>query len=68
MEWIKVEDRVPEKYQDVLVYLDRGSIEIRCRLGEEYPDDPDVNNRYVWSQQGVANDVTHWMPLPEPAK
>lgn len=66
MEWISVKDRVPDKYQDVLVYLTRGEIDVRYRLGEEYPDDPDVYNRYVWSDQGVANDISFWMPLPKP--
>jgi hypothetical protein len=64
-EWISVKNSIPEKNKDVLVFLSRGEIQIRHRLDEEYLDDPDIYNRISWSDQGIINDVTHWMPLPE---
>ena len=50
--WISVEERLPPKYTDVLVY--NGSIhqDFICSTGNFY----DFYN------------VTHWMPLPEPPK
>jgi hypothetical protein len=51
-EWISVEDRLPEKYQDVLVYRDY-SFDIDFVMSE---------GRFC------IDGVTHWMPLPEPPK
>ena len=67
-EWIDVKDRLPKINEEVLVFLSRGKIEIRFRLNEYYADGGDLYNRIAWSDQGVFNDVTHWMPLPEPPK
>ncbi len=67
-EWISVKERLPKRFVDVLVYLERGNIEIRQMQDEEYPDCIEPSERYVWSDQGIINDVTHWMPLPEVPK
>lgn len=60
-EWVSVEERLPEKYTDVLVYCFSGSIEVALIDGDG-----------VWGD-GVAtlgelygDGVTHWMPIPEP--
>lgn len=59
MEWISVEDRLPDMYKSVIVCTARGTVEQgwltvygnwECAVG-------------VYSIQ-----VTHWMPLPEPPK
>lgn len=63
-EWISIKDKVPPVGKEVLVYRSRGLIEIQHRINEEYPDNIDIYNRYVWSDQGIANDITHWMPIP----
>ena len=72
-EWISVEDRWPEIGERVLVYQERGvhgghTIDIDYRTCEEYPDNPELNNRIVWKDQGIHNDIHWWMPLPEPPK
>jgi hypothetical protein len=69
--WISVKDRLPEEDIAVLVY------------GQVLNDPPDVIGvrrryngdqewKYTWeSEDGFIyreDDVTHWMPLPEPPK
>lgn len=62
MQWISVEDRLPEYGEDVLVYYAGDGIEPphvgkTCRL---------YNMRFLL--EGVYGQVTHWMPLPEPPR
>ena len=59
-EWISVEDRLPEKNKDVLVFeryegISRGWIS-------------NLSLSIVWVVYGVDDvcHVTHWMPLPNP--
>jgi hypothetical protein len=53
--WIKVEDRLPDNMQDVLMYdKNRGRI-IGFYSGDQWSDD-----------QRDYRQVTHWMPLPDP--
>lgn len=53
--WIKVEDRLPDNMQDVLMYdKNRGRI-IGFYSGGQWGDD--LRNYHQ---------VTHWMPLPDP--
>lgn len=69
--WIRVEDRLPEMYQRVLIKADSS-----CVAGREPKpvnnEDLDIGCDWVWA---VVNDsyydshmVTHWRPLPEPPK
>lgn len=57
-EWISVNDRLPNPHEDVLVY-DKTAYSVTCAclsfLGE-------------WFDVPMKNEVTHWMPLPEPPK
>ena len=55
-EWISVDDRLPEYGDKILVHLDYG--DIKGILLEEY------SGTKFWSR--AFNNVTHWMPLPEP--
>jgi len=73
--WIAVSERLPEEYETVLVATD-GSVsagEIRFPDGECGMDEPwwmvfkDKRDRSAaWAGLVALNDVTHWMPLPEP--
>ena len=70
MEWIKIEDKLPEiKDGSVLVHFSNGSIEtvhlewfddITCGL------DPDGNQMYCKRYENDDPGLTHWMPLPSP--
>ena len=53
MEWISVEDRLPESLGEMLLVIDSN------KNVETYYYEPSV-----WS----AWRITHWMPLPEPPK
>lgn len=62
MDWISVEDRLPEYAEDVLVYFSGGGIvpprvAKTCRL---------YNMGFLL--ESVYGPVTHWMPLPDPPK
>lgn len=56
-DWIKVEERLPEPDEDVLVYDDMCGIVIAS-----------YEPLYGWlsSEQGVLDHVTHWSPLVLP--
>ncbi len=58
MEWIKVEDRLPEKHIEVLVFRADPNEIIISSLSWMLDNDP------IW-QDEVSN-YTHWMPLPRP--
>ena len=58
-EWISVKDRLPEMEQDVLV-ADNGFIAVWTFYGDYWEDS------HGWWQE--FDEVTHWMPLPEPPK
>lgn len=56
MKWISVEDRLPERFNRVLVYRKGGKVEQGFR---------DVGD--WWKIYGTrTKHITHWMPLPEP--
>lgn len=63
MEWVNIEDRLPEKPMPVIVYIaDRGSVMLT-----------NFNGDFALVRVGYeigfsAHGVTHWMPLPEPPK
>ena len=56
--WIPVTERLPEKHKKVLTVSDNGNIDVDW-----------VDKFGVWIGDIVSFDeVTHWMPLPEPPK
>jgi hypothetical protein len=57
MEWIKIEDELPEEEVEVLALV----------LYEDGTTDYDLNEYYdgEWLLSGSQVKVTHWMPLPE---
>ena len=56
--WIKVNDRLPEPYKDVLVVY-QGGAEGR------YVDADSLMKGGKWVWAGENETVTHWMPMPE---
>ena len=59
-EWISAKDKLPEPYEDVLVYGQTNKKNNLLRYKVDYADDRGV---FVRSRK-----VTHWMPLPQPPK
>jgi hypothetical protein len=51
MEWISVEDRLPEEGDVVLTFSKNGGRAVR---------------KFDNGQFGYYDDITHWMPLPDP--
>lgn len=77
MEWIKVEDKLPEQYVDVFVYYGQPVGSVAHRLGEKERGEasnvwPELRgSKNVWDSADLfrpITTVTHWMPLPEPPK
>lgn len=69
MNWISVEDRLPEPFEDVLVV--RMSLFGNPWIVTAYRNEPDKNGDWQWWFLGSPpniSGVTHWMPLPEPPK
>lgn len=61
--WISVKDRLPEDFEDVVVIISNGLNGYWYRVA--------YRERGSWSQGGgrrISDEVTHWMPLPEPPK
>ena len=78
-EWIQVKDRLTE-YSGyyLVVYRDKynGSISIafdmyvKCNVGEWWESEfaCDITKQFLWAAKLQEQEVTHWMPLPEPPK
>jgi len=71
LEWISVEDRLPEEHDIVDVYCSDGrNTEIEFYDGGFYGPEQDFSvddcGYGCLSNTDLINDVTHWMPLPEP--
>lgn len=69
--WISVKDRLPEKYQDVLVLVKYDGTIYCEQFHEQVIAWLTVNGDWD-SDCGDFNDsdgvITHWMPIPEPPK
>lgn len=68
-EWISVEDRLPDKEGDYLVFIVDYLGETRMETMKLFR----WANRFDWSAHmgsrwEDSNTITHWMPLPEPPK
>ena len=55
--WIPVKERLPERFETVIVCLDDNTRSIAF-----------LSEGDVWIAMWVLSGVTHWMPLPEPPK
>ena len=61
--WIPVTERLPEEWEDVLIWSKCGFCETAVYIG--IPG----KWRVSWNHTMLDEDtVTHWMPLPEPPK
>ena len=78
-EWISVKDRLPEDSGCYLVvYRDKynGIVSIafdmyvKCNIGEWWESEfaCDITKQFLWATRLQEQEVTHWMPLPEPPK
>ena len=78
-EWISVNDRLPEDSGCYLVvYRDKynGSISIafdmyvKCNVGEWWESEfaCDITKQFLRATRLQEQEVTHWMPLPQPPK
>ena len=69
MEWIDVNDRLPENNSDVLVYDSDYNTVYSANYNSKY-----FNQTGFWLNEAGGEYqyefeyVTHWMPLPEPPK
>ena len=63
MEWISVNDRLPENVEDVLIVYDKS-----VYVGVWWPDSAVIfaNQPGMYDDTIPKNEVTHWMPLPPP--
>lgn len=59
MNWIKIEDRLPEACQEVLVFWD--GFVIIADYWIDYSDEDKIH----WHYHEGSCHPTHWMPLPE---
>lgn len=59
-EWISVKDRLPNKSGHYLAYIkNRNAI---------YVEKWENNLWFLYDWWGITDDITHWMPFPEPPK
>jgi len=63
-EWISVEDRLPGKYDISLICLDTRYIATAYRIRD--PIGGNVYWFYPGDNEAIKQEVTHWMPLPDP--
>ena len=61
--WIKIEDRLPTRDEDVLIY-DGETISVGYHDGRVFMDYMNQDDMRVYSN----SKVTHWMPIPDPPK
>lgn len=59
-EWVSVDERLPENYNDCLLFLDNEQIVIGWYHASA--------KAFVEGGIALINEVTHWMPLPEAPK
>jgi hypothetical protein len=65
--WISVEDRLPDNYVGVLVYIENQDT-IANAHREQNGDWVAFYDNTLITNEGKEKGVTHWQPLPEPPK
>lgn len=66
--WIACSDRLPPSYFAVLVWGDGHSVRIAEHFGVPAKDGATVWRSYLNSDDLLAWEPTHWMPLPGPPR
>jgi hypothetical protein len=66
MEWIKVEDELPEEGQKVIYFFEYVGIHIGKFMKDKDNIGCPYGNTFYGKSGFLTDDVTHWMPLPEP--
>ena len=62
-QWISVNDRLPEPWEQVLIYSRHDFCESAFYIGVP------GKWRSTWNHEMLdADSVTHWMPIPQPPK
>lgn len=68
-EWISVKDRLPDIPGDEFECRSARVLTVNCageiHVGGMHQYDSDEEPDWSYSHISYANDVTHWMPLPE---
>jgi len=65
--WISVEDRLPKADVRVLTYFEHTGISIGKRVSsKDQPEPFDTMVCFIYPDGWLCDDVTHWMPLPNP--
>lgn len=65
MEWISVEDRLPEEDLEILMFADVGEAIVGKLTDQGWiSGNQFVSWDYIWNHD--IKEITHWMPLPEP--
>ena len=67
MKWIKVEEKLPEEMEPVLLFIDR-CWDVRVVIGVRDEYTSTNGNRVIFQNYEPRlslENVTHWMPLPE---
>lgn len=59
-DWISVNDRLPELYTPVLVYIDEDDAFPKVREGRLL-----LGGTWIADLIRGENEITHWMPMPE---
>ena len=69
-EWISVKDKLPKsnKYNRLIAFRDDGDGDGFIDCDVTYFKGKFYKFNYQYEENLLINDVTHWMPLPEPPK
>lgn len=66
MDWIKIEDQVPEDGATVITYFEHTGIEISHYKNLVGTEDEIFGHNMFYNKSGwLTDDVTHWMPYNE---
>ena len=66
MDWIKIEDQLPEDGQQVIIYFEHTGVEVAKYKNLKGTEDEIFGHNMFYNNSGwLTDDVTHWIPLPD---